>query len=145
MLSEPVAVLCAPVAVLHGPVAVLDEGVRAILPSAEPALGAVQEVARVAVDVEPDEVGREHAAKEVLVPGEQAEHVVGREGDVEEEGHGGRHVHLAEERGHQHQVVVLHPDQIVGSDALGDRLGETLVHRSIGVPVASVEAGAFVE
>ena len=92
---------------------------------------ATQEVAGVVVRVEADEVAVEQAGEEGLADGEDAVDLGGGEGCVEEEADAdvllGVANLLAQHLGEEHEVVVVHPDQVAVLDVLDDRLGEEAV------------------
>jgi hypothetical protein len=101
----------------------------------------VEEVLGVARDVEAHQVAGQHPAQQLSIPGKQAEDVVGREGNVEEERESRvRPVGADQVRG-EHQLVVVDPHQVVAL-ALGlDGVGEALVHALVCVEVLPLEAG----
>ena len=88
------------------------------------------EVRMSARGLEPDEVGTEHALEDLAPAGEAAEQLGRRERDVQEE----RDAHVGpprpQHRGHELQVVVVHPDRGAGRGDGGDLVGEALVDRS---------------
>jgi hypothetical protein len=128
---------------LHGPVAVLNEHRPPVDALAEKKLDAVHEVPGIAVNVEADEIAREHAAQNLAAPGQQAKEVVRREWNVQEE-RDPRVAHLRADvsRG-PHQVVVVHPDQRLVAAVLEGRVGEARVHPLVGIPLVAVELCQF--
>jgi hypothetical protein len=46
---------------------------------------------------------------------------------------------LAQHLRQEQELVIVHPDQVIGLVVLGDDVGESLVHLNVGVPVAYVE------
>ena len=80
--------------------------------------------------------------------GQGGEHLVRRPGDVQEEADPVLHAQLAQLPGQRDQVVVVHPDQVVGLDQRRQRLGEPPVHPLVALaigPVVGGQVGAVVE
>jgi hypothetical protein len=102
-------------------------------------------VARVVEGVEPDEVGVEQRAEEVLADGDVAEHVGGGERRVEEEPHATARAPAPEERGEKPQVVVVDHDEVavVRGERFGHAVREPLVSRDEGPVRFVVEAEIF--
>ena len=50
-----------------------------------------------------------------------------------------------QERGHQHQLVVMNPDDVARLDDTRDRFRVELIHLAIGIPPDSVERDAIDE
>ena len=142
------------VAYLHYdcPPIVLHQLALPIHDEAESFLAAVEEVLSVPVDVEPDQVAPEHPHKDLVVPGDQPEHVPRRERDVEEEGdlEPSQSLlvrHLSEASRCEHEVVVMDPDKdglggVVGGHSLGRGFGELSVDEGIGLPVFPFKNGS---
>ena len=86
----------------------------------------------------PIEVGAEQALEELVAPRQDAEHLRGRERDVQEEADARLGQALAQHRRHEHELVVVHPDQVAGLILRDDGIGEPLVHAAVDVPVAEV-------
>ena len=93
------------------------------------------EVPRVRVRLEADEVRAEHAVEDLLAPRETPEDLGGREGRVHEEADGGVWKRLTEERRDEEQVVVVDPDQVAGPVHLCDALREGDVDGLVRGPV----------
>jgi hypothetical protein len=126
---------------LRDPVSQLDDHRLAVDASAEQTLDAIEEVARVALDVEADQVAGEQAAKQLAVPGAEPKDVVGGEGNVHEEGDPLAERELTEVFGNEHQMVVVDPDQLSLACVLGGQPGEALVDLLVALPVPALETG----
>ena len=74
------------------------------------------EVGRAARHLEADQVGAEQALEQLAPPRQLLEELRGREGDVEEEAYVGGGYALADQRGEEHEVVVVYPDNVAGLD-----------------------------
>ena len=125
----------------RGAVAVLHHHLAPVDPGPQGALGAVEEVLRVAPHVEADEIAGEQGLEDLARPGEQAEDVVGREGDVEEEGEVGAGAFVSHRDGCEHELIVVQPHEPVLGLREG-RLGEAPVDAPVVLPLATVEVGA---
>src|SRR6059058_2167106 len=97
------------------------------------------EVAHVRRGVEADQVGAEHALEQPLAVGQRAEDLRPREGDVQEEADARPGHQLAHELRHEHQVVVVHPDEVARPVVGGDYLCEAPVRTFIRAPVPHVQ------
>ena len=114
------------------------ERARAVLQAGD-AAAAGKEMAHVVVGVEADQVGAQHAVHELRAPGQHAERLVVREGDVQKEAHlrlGHRRPH---ERRQKHQVVVLDPHHVARARDRDHGIAEPLVHADISLPRLLVE------
>ena len=102
------------------------------------AAGKLQEVAGIGLQVEADEIRAKQPAHELLAPGQLAEKIGRREGDMQEESDGEIRALLAQDAGQKLQLVVLYPH----GGALGGDFGyficETQVDLAIGVPPIAV-------
>ena len=94
-----------------------------------------REVARVRVRLEADQVRAEHAVEDLLAPRQAPEHLGAREGRVHEQAHRGVGQHLAEQRRHEEQVVVVDPDEVAGPVHFCDALREGGVDGLVRCPV----------
>jgi hypothetical protein len=94
------------------------------------------EVGEVPVGLKGGVVGPQHTEEELLAVGEDPEDLRRREGDVEEEAD--RHVghRFPEEAGKQHEVVVVHPDEIPGLETVDYGVAEAVVGLDIGLPAS---------
>jgi hypothetical protein len=104
---------------------------------------AAEEVARIVVGVEADQVALEHTAEDLVSDGEDAVDLGAGEGCVQEEADldvllGVANL-LAQHLGHEHEVVVVHPDHVVVLHVLRDRLGEQAVGLHVCLPGRLVE------
>ena len=108
---------------------------------AEDAADALEEVLGVVVGMEPDEVSPEHPLQQRASPavGHEAEQLIGREGDVQEEAHLQAGPAPPEHRRQQQEVVVVDPDDVVRSGLLQDGVAEHFVDELVGRPGALVE------
>ena len=70
---------------------------------------------------------------------EQSKHFEGREGDVEEEADAGIGKPVADQLGEEEQLVVVDPDDVVGTSVLEDGVGEALVDAPVGGELVLVE------
>jgi hypothetical protein len=129
----------APTRVVRSP---YSEQLVAVNARAEAALDAVEKVLGVAPHVKADQVAGEQGAQDLPVPREEAEDVVGRKGDVEEEGERVLRQVPADARRAEHQLVVVDPHD-PGVTGLGhDRRAEAFVHLLVGFPVPRIETGS---
>lgn len=88
---------------------------------------AVYKVLLVLIRVEPDDVAREHGLHDLLAHRQGAPEVRSREGRVQREADGAalallRQL-LAEQLGQQHQVVIVHPDEVPVVGGVRDLVG----------------------
>ena len=97
------------------------------------------EVRGIPVGLEADEIEGAEAAGEALVLGERGEDLGRRERDVQEEAHAALPARGAHLLAHQEEVVVVHPDGVVGAGELGEEAGEAAVDRLVGGEVGLVE------
>ena len=106
------------------------------------------EVGGVALGLEADEVEGAEAAGEPLVLRQRGEDLGRRERDVQEEAHPPFPARGAQLGAHQQEVVVVHPDDVVGAGELRQQPGEAAVDRLVGGELGLVEmreVGAVVE
>ena len=106
------------------------------------------EVRGVALGLEADEVEGAEAAGEPLVLRQRGEDLGRRERDVQEEAHPPFPARGAQLGAHQQEVVVVHPDDVVGTGELREQPGEAAVDRLVGGELGLVEVrevGAVVE
>jgi hypothetical protein len=75
---------------------------------------AVAECAQVAAGLEADDVVLQHRLEQVAVAGQRAQHVVRREGRVQEESDRLARAEATQLRAERDQVIVVHPDHVVG-------------------------------
>mmetsp|Transcript_12566 Transcript_12566/g.31311 ORF Transcript_12566/g.31311 Transcript_12566/m.31311 type:complete len:319 (-) Transcript_12566:689-1645(-) len=101
---------------------------------AEHARGRVHEVAHVVIDLEADQVRREHAAQDLLAQGERLVDLGRGEGRVQEPADLRLGVCVAQQGGQEHQVVVVHEDDVALLPHLGDGGGEGLVEVRVVLP-----------
>jgi hypothetical protein len=91
--------------------------------------------------LEAEHVRSQHRLEDLLPPRDLREQLLRRERDVQEEPDlRVRHL-LAQHPGHQLQLVVVHPDQVVRARDLHRRVREALVDLHVGPPPAAVEVG----
>src|SRR5207245_1617613 len=76
---------------------------------------AVEEVLRVAVGLEADQVGAQHAREQLRAPRADAEHRRRWEGQVPEETHTHRRAGGAQETGDEAEMEVVDPDEVPGT------------------------------
>ena len=106
------------------------------------AQGGRREVAQERRRVEADEVRAEHPLEDALALRQDPEDLGGGERDVEEEADARLGDPLAEHPRHQHELVVVDPDEVAGLPARRDRVGEARVHRLVRVEVADLRRQA---
>lgn len=99
------------------------------------------EVAHVVVGVECDQIGSQHAPQDLRPFGQDAEEFVRREGDVVEITDAQRGTMFAQQSGQQHELVVLHPDDVVGFDPAENLFAEERVDFPVGLPEILAVAG----
>ena len=91
-------------------------------------------MAPIGVRVKADEVGAEETLEDLRPPREDAQHLGGGEGDVEEEADARVGELLPYELRHEEELIVMDPHEVAVGIALHHRVGEALVHPLIGVP-----------
>ena len=101
---------------------------------------AIEEVLRVPVGLQPDQVGAEHPREQLGPPRADAEHGRRRERQVPEETDVHGHAGGAQETGHQAQVEVVDPDEVAGGGLRPHRGREALVRLLICRPERGLEA-----
>ena len=89
--------------------------------------------------LEADQVVVEQAFHQLAVMGQGGQQLPPRPGDVQEEAYPVAAAHLAQLPRQRDQVVVVHPDDVVGPDQRAHRLGETAVH-----PLIALAERAFI-
>ncbi|SPQ25681.1 5aea1791-de3b-44bd-b511-1c7ceda42855 [Thermothielavioides terrestris] len=113
---------------------------RAVRGEAQDAGAAAGEVARVAVALEADQVGAQHALQHLLAARQAPEVFAAGEGRVQVEGD----VHvwgaLTQHAWEQHQGVVVHHDDVAGLVDLENLVGEFLVHAVVVGPMHALPA-----
>ena len=97
------------------------------------------EVRGVALGLKADEVEGAEAAGEALVLRQRGEDLGRRERDVQEEAHAPLPAGGAQLGAHQQEVVVVHPDDVVGAGELRQQPGEAAVDRLVGGELGLVE------
>jgi hypothetical protein len=97
-------------------------------------MGGRGEVPHVAGSVEAHEVGAKKSLQHALATRQRAEDLHGGEGDVEEEADARARRLRAEQRRHPHELVVVHPDEVVRLELGEHRIGEALVDALVGGP-----------
>ena len=90
-------------------------------------------------ELEADQVGAEQALEDLAPPRQLAEQLGRRERDVQVEADPQVGAQLAQHRGHQLELVVLHPHDRALGGVLRGGVGEALVDRHVGVPPLAVE------
>ena len=98
-----------------------------------------REVTHVRRGVEADQVCAEQTLEDALPLGENAEDLRRGERDVEKEPDPCIRDALADQRRHEHQLVVLHPDQIAGAVLGHHRVREALVHPLVVLEVLDLQ------
>jgi hypothetical protein len=99
------------------------------------------EVVAVLLRVEGDHVGAEETVDQPLAPGEPREQLRRRKRDMEEEADRALAGVGPQQRGDEHQVVVVHPEQgVAAASHLSERRRrEPLVRAAVGIPPATLE------
>src|SRR5262249_16103759 len=100
----------------------------------------VEEIAAGARGLEAGEVEFDEASKDVKAPGQLDEHVQRRKWNVKEEGDSRTNSERPQLPGHRHQVIVVHPDEIVYARMSGRGRREHAIDRFVGQPVTRFEA-----
>ena len=101
----------------------------------------VQEVARVLVDVEAEEVGAEQPLQELAPHRQHPEDLRRRPRRVQEPADAQPRLTLAQQAGQQHQVVVVHPHHVLGARNRRDGVGKLGVGQAVRLPLLLLEAG----
>ena len=94
---------------------------------AEQAQHAVAEVLHVAVRVKREVIRPQQPVEHLVPPRQQAEHRARRERDVEEEPHPHVRHRLAQQLRQQHELVVVHPHEVVRPQVRQHRVAEHAV------------------
>ena len=106
----------------------------------EVAVHRLDEVLAVEAGVEAEDRAAQHALQDLAPPWADAEGLGVGPGDVPEGQDGGLRQLLADHRGQQREVVVLHQHHRVGAARLGHhRVGKALVDGAVGFPVGFAE------
>ena len=92
--------------------------------------------------LEPDEVAGQQSPQHLLAPRQPHVQLLGREGDVEEEPDADVGSQLAQEQGHELEVVVVHPHHGAFGRLGRRRLGEALVDPDVALPPRRLERRA---
>ena len=122
----------------NAPAVVVDrEGTAlCLVVQAQQARGAREEVPGVVESVEPHHVGVEQPSEDQVSVGKRLENLGGRERAVKEVPAPHGVVSLAQKGGQEHQVVVVHPHEIVvGAQVLDHLIREALVSCQVSLPV----------
>lgn len=103
-----------------------------------------QEVTRIVIGMEPDQVTLQHAAQQLTPHGQDSIDLTARERSMQEESNADIVLaqgckFLAENLRKKHEVVVVDPDQVPFPGLMGDSLREQTVRLTIRIP------GSFVE
>jgi hypothetical protein len=106
---------------------------------------ALHEVLAVARRLESDQVELQERAQELGPPRELHVDVERREGDVQEERGPRLQAQRAQLLGHDEQVVVVNPDEVVVAGRLGGHLRVLAVDRLVDRPVGGIEVSARLE
>jgi hypothetical protein len=123
----------APAAALDGEALEIDAGLERVRHG-------IEEVQRMASNVEADEVVREHALEHLAAPRQHAERLGVRPRDVPEQRHAQIGTPLLDEARREREVIVLdeHERRLV-ADFLHDGVGEALVDLAVALPVRQAE------
>src|SRR6186713_2012541 len=97
----------------------------------------MEEMLDIVIGMETDEVSAHDPMKDRLFPfrGQQAEDLIGRERDMQEESDGGVGFFLTEKLGQQHKLVVMDPDLVVGFQHRQDLFGKESVNLEVGIEI----------
>ena len=101
----------------------------------------LEEAMAVRLGLEAEHVVGEERPDEQVVHRQRDQHFRGREGDVQEESHRLPGAHAAQLLAERDQVVVVHPQQVVGLEQGLQRVGEALVDPDVALVIVPVEAG----
>ena len=93
------------------------------------------EMVGVGLGVEADDVGAQQPLEHLAAPGEDPEDVGRGEGDVQEEADARAGEPPAQQLGHEHELVIVHPDLVSLAPVLRHPVREALVDRRVGAPV----------
>jgi hypothetical protein len=117
-----------------------DRTTRRLVRQAQHARAARQEVARIVERVETDQVGIQQRAQQLLPTRKRAEQLRRGKGGVQEKAEAHFVKALAEERGQDEQVVVVHPNKVVVGDGLvDDGFAKRLVCLYVRLPQGWIE------
>lgn len=97
------------------------------------------EVGGIARGLEADHVIGQHGADERACIGQRRQNLRRRERNVQEEADGNLYFHLAQRRGQRHEVIVMHPDEIILLQQWMQPGGKALVHMPVAVFKGPVE------
>ncbi len=100
------------------------------------------EVVQMPVRLEGQRIRAQQPAQQWLALGQDAEDLRRGKGDVQEEADARFRRALADHLGHQHELVVVGPDEIALPMPAQDRVGEALVGLAVGAPALGREDDA---
>ena len=123
---------------LHRPAA-MHEAAVLVGPNAEDLAGAFQESLAIGAGVEADHVVGAQRAQQLVGARQGVQQRRRHEGRVQEEADAVAHAERAQRLAEGDQVIVVHPDQVVGPQQRLQRLGEAAVDRDVAVVVLAME------
>jgi hypothetical protein len=94
---------------------------------------------QVRVRVKRDEVRAKHPIQQLFAFRQYSKHFRGRERNMQEKANRGPGQRLAQHPGEQHQVIVVHPQQVALAILANNRVPEELVGRFVCGPAFGVE------
>jgi hypothetical protein len=109
---------------------------------------ALDEVAHIASGLEADQIELKESAQEPLLLRKLRKNVVRRKGDVQEKRQSRKFLEqapLAQCLGDVHEVVVMHPDEIIRLRAAADGIRVTLVNLFVSLPVCRLEVAEVLQ
>ena len=122
-----------------------DAAALRVVLQAQHAAAAGEEVAGVIKGVEAEDVGVEHAAQQLLAPRERAEYLARGERGVQEHGDADLVAAPPQQRGQDHEVVVVEPDGVeLGARDLDEAVRELDVGAHVRLPELGGEAAGGV-
>src|SRR5713226_6958440 len=102
-------------------------------------LTTVNEVGRVALRVEPNQVATEHPREKLVTPWKYAEQLLGREWHVPENPDRNVVATLTHHLRHEPQVEILHPEDVARLRLAGGDFREDAVHAFVTAPMLCAE------
>jgi hypothetical protein len=84
--------------------------------------------------VKAHEIGPEHAFEELIAPGQGAKSLGRRERDVQKEANSSFWDQLTQQLRHEHELIVMHPDNVAFAIVFGSYLGKFLINVLVSLP-----------
>src|SRR3989442_12903755 len=93
----------------------------------------------VALDVEADDVAAQHSGKQFATPGKDTKDLLGRPGHVPEKSNREFRSPIMQQSGHQGQVKILNPYDVVVRRLIFGGRGKKAVDMTVRLPVSGLE------